>query len=214
MGQRRFVRRHRYELITKDIEDKANEAVVGCERQQNLINKYNMLEVVDDALAVEEVHGRAEPVPVETLGGAQIAGAARDVGNGDDFLEGDDLDGGDNEDDVDVAHEEGEEEAGNHDEGPEGTRPEVGLLLGVLGGLLLFGRGLLGSDQLGFAMSICRCVRTSSTGARLMGAFCVGEDPSSLMSLKLERRLSEPLARERRLDLEPAISRARSVADV
>lgn len=106
-----------------------------------------MLEVVYDALAVEKVHGGGEPVPVEALGGAKVPSTAGHIGNGDDLLEGDDLDGGNDEDDVDVAHEQSCEEATNHDECPERPCYEVGLLLLVLGGLLLFlllrGLGLL-----------------------------------------------------------------------
>lgn len=131
------------DLRTKDVEDEADEAVVSRQWQQNLVNENNVLEVVDDALAVEKVHGGAEPVPVKALGGAQVAGAAGDVGNSNDLLEGDDLDGGDNEDNVDVTHEKSGEEQGDHDEGPESTRVEVGLFLLVLGRLLLVGRRLL-----------------------------------------------------------------------
>lgn len=101
-----------------------------------------MLEVVNDSLAVEEVHCRRKPVPVETLSGAQRAGATGDVGDGDDLLEGNDLDSRDDADDVDVAHEECRKEHGEHDKGPEGARHEVGLLFFVLG-LLLFGGGRL-----------------------------------------------------------------------
>lgn len=111
--------------------------------QQNLVDQDNVLEVVDDGLAVEEVHGAGEPVPVEALSGAQGAGATGHVCDGDDLLEGDDLDDGDDEDDVDVAHEEGREEEGEHDKGPEGPGHEVCLFLLVLGLSLLGGWRLL-----------------------------------------------------------------------
>jgi hypothetical protein len=39
--------------------------VVGGQGQQDLVDEQNVLEVVDDALAVEEVHCGAEEVPVE-----------------------------------------------------------------------------------------------------------------------------------------------------
>lgn len=113
--------------------------MVGSQRQQDLVNEDNVLEVVDDALAVEEIHGSSQPVPVQALGGAQGSGATGDVGNGDDLLEGDDLDSGDDEDNVDVAHEQSSEEHGEHDKGPEGSGHEVGLFLLILG-LLLLGR--------------------------------------------------------------------------
>lgn len=122
----------------EDIENEADEAVVVGKRQQDLVDEHNVLEVVDDALAVEEVHCRGQPVPVEALGGLEGTGAAGDVGNGNDLFEGDDLDGGDNGDDVDVAHEEGNEEAGNHDQGPNGACPKVGLFLFIFG-FLVFG---------------------------------------------------------------------------
>lgn len=54
--------------LTKDVEQEADEAVVRCQRQQDLVNQNNVLEVVDDRLAVEEVHGGREPIPVQTLG--------------------------------------------------------------------------------------------------------------------------------------------------
>lgn len=98
-----------------------------------------MLEVVDDGFTVEVVHGGGQPVPVQALRGTKAAGLCRDGGDGDDLLEGDDLDGGDHADDVDVAGEEGGKEAADHDERPEGTCHEVGLLLLVLGALLVLG---------------------------------------------------------------------------
>ena len=91
-----------------------------------------MLEVVDDALAVQKVHGGAEEVPVQRLGEAQAAGLARHVRNSNDLLEGDDLHGGDDDDDEQVAGAEGPEEAGDHDQRPYGARDEVCLFLLVL----------------------------------------------------------------------------------
>lgn len=126
--------------LTKDVEDEADEAVVGGEREQHLVDENDMLEVVDDALAVKKVHGAGEPIPVETLRGADRARSTGNGGYGDDFLEADNLDGGDDGDDVNVADEEGGEEQGEHAKGPEGARHEVCLLLLVLflgGGLLL-----------------------------------------------------------------------------
>lgn len=118
-----------------DVEDEADEAVVGGEGQQDAVDEHDVLEVVDDGLAVEEVHGGDEPVPVEVLGGPQLSRAAGHAGDGDDLLEGDDLDNGYADDDVDVAREQGGEEEADHDQGPEGADDEVGLLLLVLGGL-------------------------------------------------------------------------------
>lgn len=88
-----------------------------------------MLEVVNDALAVEKVHGSAEKVPVERLCEAQATCLAGHIGNGNDLLEGDDLDGGDDDDDEKMSGTKGPEEAGNHDEGPYCTGDEVCLFL-------------------------------------------------------------------------------------
>lgn len=52
---------------THDIEHEGDEAVVGSEGQQDAIDQDDVLEVVDDTLAVEEVHGAAEEIPVERL---------------------------------------------------------------------------------------------------------------------------------------------------
>lgn len=65
--------------------------MVGREGQQNAVHEQDVLEVVDDALAVEEVHGRSEKVPVQRLGKAQATVLAGHIGYGDDLLEGHDL---------------------------------------------------------------------------------------------------------------------------
>lgn len=118
-----------------DVENKADEAVVGRKRQQDSVDQNDMLEVVNDALAIEEVHGSRQPVPVECLGGHDVACSRGHRGNGDDLLEGHDLDRRDTSNDVDVAHEQGTEEAADHDKGPERPHQEVGLLLFVVRGL-------------------------------------------------------------------------------
>lgn len=126
---------------TEDVEKKTDEAMVGCEGKQNPIHQNNMLEVVNDRLAVEKVHGSRKPVPVQALGGPQGSLTAGNVGDSNDFLERNDLDGRDDTKNVDMAHKEGQEETGKHDKGPEGACHEVGLFLLVLG-LLLLGGGL------------------------------------------------------------------------
>lgn len=109
--------------------------MMRSKRQQHPINQHNMLKVINHALAVEEIHGGAEEVPIQGLSKAEGAGARGDVGDGDDLLEGDDLHGGHDDDDVDVAGEHAAEEDGDHDEGPDGAGDE-GLFF------LLIGRGL------------------------------------------------------------------------
>ena len=53
-----------------DIEHETDEAMVGSKWQEDLIDQDDVLEVVDDALAVEKVHGGTEEIPVESLGEA------------------------------------------------------------------------------------------------------------------------------------------------
>ena len=78
--------------------------------QQQTVDHEDVLEVVDDALAVQEVHGGAEKVPVERLCEAQAAGLAGDICNCNDLLEGYDLDRRDDDDYEEVAGTEGPEE--------------------------------------------------------------------------------------------------------
>lgn len=50
---------------THDIEHEADEAMVGSQGQQNLIHQQDMLEVVDDTLSVQKVHGGGQEIPVK-----------------------------------------------------------------------------------------------------------------------------------------------------
>jgi hypothetical protein len=50
--------------LTKNVQHETQETMVGCEWQQYPIHQQNMLEIVDDALSVKEVHGRSQEVPV------------------------------------------------------------------------------------------------------------------------------------------------------
>lgn len=102
--------------------------MVGGQGQEDLVNQHDMLEVVDDAFAIEEVTSGGQPVPVQALGPAQVSRPAGNVGNGNDLLEGDDLDGRNDEDDVDMAEEQGGKEAPYHYERPDHPCDE-GLLL-------------------------------------------------------------------------------------
>lgn len=102
--------------------------MVSRKRQENFVDKHDVFEVVDHALAVEEVHGRSEEVPVERLCEPQAPRSRRHVGNRNDLLVANNLHGGHDDEHVDVAREHGAEEEGDHDDGPDGTCDE-GLLL-------------------------------------------------------------------------------------
>lgn len=119
------------------------------QRQQHLVHQHNVLKVVNHRLAVQKVQRRRQPVPAQALARPQLQRAGGDARDGDDLVEGHDLDGGDDDDDVQVAHEEGREEAADHDEGPERAGEEVCLLLFVLCG---GGWGFLGGCLLGLLL--------------------------------------------------------------
>lgn len=124
---------------TEYVQHEADEAVVRRKRQENAVNQQDVLEVVYHALAVQIVHGCAEEVPVERFCEAQTPRPAWHVDDGDNFLERHHLQRRDHHYDVDVAGQEGEEKAADHDEGPYRPGDERLLLLFVL---VLF-RGLL-----------------------------------------------------------------------
>jgi hypothetical protein len=110
--------------------------VVRRKRQEHFIHQDDVLEVVDHALAVQEVHGRPEEVPVEGLGEAQAACSRWHIGNRNDLLVTDNLHSGHNDEHVNVASEHGSEEEGDHDKSPDCACDESLLLLFVLGQLL------------------------------------------------------------------------------
>jgi hypothetical protein len=56
--------------LTNYVEHEADEPVMRCEWKQHLVNKHDVLEVVDDALSIKEVHSCPEKVPVQRLGKA------------------------------------------------------------------------------------------------------------------------------------------------
>ena len=87
-----------------------------------------MLKVVYNRLSVEEVHGGSQPVPVDALGRSNGPCSTRDVGDGNNFAERDDLNSSDDDDDINVSHEESGEETPNHDQGPDRSGNESGLL--------------------------------------------------------------------------------------
>lgn len=111
--------RWRKKLIrTKDVQREADEPVMSRERQQYAVDQDDVLEVVENTLAVEKVHGNAQEIPVESFRKAQTSCFARHVYDADDLLKGHYLDGCDDHDDVDMTSEQGSQEHSNHDKGP------------------------------------------------------------------------------------------------
>jgi hypothetical protein len=74
--------------LTEDVHGKADEAMMCCKGEQNLIYQEDMLEVIDNAFTIDEIHGNREEVPVERLCKRQVLLLGRDLSNGDDFFEG------------------------------------------------------------------------------------------------------------------------------
>lgn len=114
------------------------------------------------------------------------------------------MDGGDDGNYVDVTHEKGSKKDAKHDKGPDCARPEICLLLFVLGldfffgGLLLLAKVSIGARDIRQSCQVrlnknSSLNLTSLTVSSVAWAFVLADSPSSLMSLKLERRPSEPL---------------------
>jgi hypothetical protein len=101
--------------------------MMGRKGKEDFVDKHNMLEIVDQALAVQEIHGDTEEIPVQRLCEAQAPGLAGDVDDANHLLEGHDLYGGYDHYHVDVALEKRGNEGTDHDHAPNGSSDE-GLL--------------------------------------------------------------------------------------
>lgn len=115
-------------ILTHNIEHERNESMMSCKRQEYSVHQNNVLEVIDNALTVQEVHCDTEEVPVERFREPQTPCSRRNIADRDDFLEAYDLHRCHNDDQVQMPSEHRAEEATDHDERPYGTRYE-GLLL-------------------------------------------------------------------------------------
>lgn len=92
-----------------------------------------MLEIIDDALPIEEIHCRREEIPIQRLGEFQVLRSARNVRDGDNFFERYDLYRCDDSDHVDVSGQDGGKEASDHDERPYRSCYETLLLFLIVG---------------------------------------------------------------------------------
>src|SRR6187402_77720 len=97
-----------------------------------------MLKVIYHALAVKEVHGRCQPIPVQRLSESESSSTTRDVRDRNNLFEGYNLHRSHDCNNIDVSHEHSAEECAYHYKRPYRSSDE-GLLL-----LFIFGyRGLL-----------------------------------------------------------------------
>lgn len=151
---------------------------------EHFVHEHDVLEIVDNTLAVEEVHGRRQPIPVQGLCEPQPASATRHVGYRDDFLEGYDLYCCDDGYDVNMPHAHGQEEAGHHDKRPYRPGNEGLLLLLVLRSLRFFQLDILVSLR---PQATPRNSNILTSFATSLVVFCsdAGSEPPSLMSEKL-----------------------------
>jgi hypothetical protein len=91
-----------------------------------------MLEVVNNALSVQKVHGNCEKVPIQRFGQWKVLLLSRHLRNGDDFFEGNDLNSGDHYQHVDVSCKHATKKPSNHSQCPYRARDEGRLLFLVL----------------------------------------------------------------------------------
>lgn len=132
-----FLQRPDEENESDNVEHESNESVVSRQREKNLVDQQDVLEVVDDTFTVEIIHCGAQKIPVQGLCEPQASRSTRYVGDGNNLFEGYYLDSGNNYYDIDVAGEQDPEEECNHNKGPYCSSDEVLLLFLVLG----LGRG-------------------------------------------------------------------------
>ncbi len=109
--------------------------MVRRKRLQHLVDKHNMLKVVNHTLAIQKVHRRSEPIPVQTLREPQSPRSGRHIRNSDNLLERDNLDSSDDEDDIDMSHSHSGEETSDHGQRPHGAGDEGFFFLFVFGDL-------------------------------------------------------------------------------
>ena len=94
---------------------------MSCEREQDLVDENNVLEIVYDTFAVEVVHCCAEEVPVERLGESQTARATGHTCYCDHLLETHNLNGRNEHQNIDMTRKQCDEEASDHNKGPSGA---------------------------------------------------------------------------------------------
>jgi hypothetical protein len=88
--------------LTDDVEHETDEPVVRCQWKQQHIHQENVLEVVNDALSVQEIHCCGQKIPVETFGELKILLSRWNICNRNNFLERHHLHHRDNGGDIDM----------------------------------------------------------------------------------------------------------------
>lgn len=91
-----------------------------------------MLKIIDNTLAVQEVHGGSKEIPIQALCELQLLLARRHICDSNDLFEGDDLHSTDQRHDVDMACRHGPEEGSYHHQCPYCASYESLFLLFVL----------------------------------------------------------------------------------
>ena len=164
---------------THDIEHKADKPVMRRKGEQHSIHQQNMLEIVDDALSIQEIHRRGQEIPIERLCKPQVLRSARNVGDSYDLLEGHNLDSCDQDNKVEVAGKEGHEEPSNHYKRPYRPGNKSLFLLLVIGELSFGGTGFLQIKRSGLVSFI---LSTPGVSCKFRTSFATSAGLSELAS--------------------------------
>lgn len=167
-------------MCTHNVEHEADESMMRCKRQEHAIDQHDVLEVVDYALAVQEVHRRAQKVPIQCLREAQRTRSTGHIGDSYHLLEADDLYRRYDDDHVNMAGEHAAEEDGNHDQSPDGAGDEGLSLLFGFGGLLFLCLLLLVAFTLVVRIPTTRAVCVLSFDTWTLDAAVTGRAPRAI----------------------------------
>lgn len=130
-----------------NVKHEADESVVTGKGDEISVHKDNVLEVVDNGFAVEEVVSHDEEIPVDSLvpavallarGSSLGTTVVTKVEKSSDFFIDERLTQHDEKDHVGVAHTEKSDEAADHNKGPDRPLNHVAIFLGSNGFLAFF----------------------------------------------------------------------------
>lgn len=119
---------------TTDIEHEADEAMMRRKWWQDLINQNNVLEVVDHAFSIQEIHGSPQEIPVCRFCESQASGFAWNINDAHHFLERNDLNCRDEHYNIDVTCHDCANESSDHQKRPYRSCNECRLFLLVVWG--------------------------------------------------------------------------------
>lgn len=119
-------------VLTNHIQRETDEPMMRRKRKEESIHQHNMLEIVDDALPVQEVHDGSQKVPIQRLCEPQLLVSRWYACDSNHLFEGDDLHSRDHRNQVKMPGGHRAEKDPNHRQRPNGPGDESLLLLLVL----------------------------------------------------------------------------------